>query len=566
MACTLKYGLVGAMVWFFAREGQGQAALPPRDAKAAARASGSAVTEVAFGVTFPPLRPLGVFPEVDTTGLLSWSSSVSTLRPRPAIPATSAIALADLTQYAAQLETMFPPSGAMYPADSIRGWRAARARAWTRRLTRNGVLSPSSDASGILAQVALIGGDDTLARRLFDARLATLPTTAPERSLILATAVYGFTEMANGRGTTARRSEVALSSAAQYTDQLIALPLERLPTRSDRADAQQRRLDAARLLLDGALARGRVPDVLTQVDRWIGLVQHIRNVGDNTRFSMLHDFPYARVIAVIARGQGGAPSGGRATIDALNARLVALVALQAGDSWPGDAWQGRPIPAATRETILANFAAATQEVLAPAEHLDHPAPEIVAHAWLNTSDSAYSSVPRSHTLADGVLRVVTLGAVEDTVFSMLERVQQRFPRVGAGAVEVVLVTATMGAVGPDLATPADEISWLRHWYHDVWQVTFPVAIWAGSKTENEFHEFQPAPSPNDTTYQFLESVCAIVDGHGIVRSYHPLVTREDEAELVRQLRALGGMPLTTPSRETIDSATHDISPPSGTAP
>jgi len=207
--------------------------------------------------------------------------------------------------------------------------------------------------------------------------------------------------------------------------------------------------------------------------------------------------------------------------------------------------------------------------------IGQPAPPVVAHAWLNTPDSLYVATPHMHPFNDGIVRLIAFGSRNDGRLAMLEQIQRQFPT----GVQVLFVTETEGHVGPDLSSPADEVTWLTAFYTRTKRLTFPIALWAGDKVSQEgplsadsttwgpavirdghdgtrthpqepqeppvtvaYQRQLPAPSPVPAAYRFAvdRNYCVIVDGQGVIRAMQifgaPLLTRG--AELLRILTAL----------------------------
>jgi hypothetical protein len=144
---------------------------------------------------------------------------------------------------------------------------------------------------------------------------------------------------------------------------------------------------------------------------------------------------------------------------------------------------------------------------------------------------------------------------------MLDRIQRHVPP----GVQVVIVTETEGHAGPDLLNPADEVAWLDTLYTTQRHLSCVVAIWAGEKQAQEpplppvalpggdtvtvhFQRYLPTPSPANVAYQVItqQSDGVIVDGRGLIRSYHDLATREDEADIIRTLTSLRGQTTSSP--------------------
>ena len=121
---------------------------------------------VNLGAIFPAMRELGQPPAVGVTGQLTTVTGAGAT-----MPVTPATALIDVRILRSQLSSIFPLSDAYYPTDSIRRVRVQRAAEWVARLKSAAV--PVDDRQLVsLAQLAMMAEQDSVARRLFDARIA----------------------------------------------------------------------------------------------------------------------------------------------------------------------------------------------------------------------------------------------------------------------------------------------------------------------------------------------------------------------------------------------------------
>jgi len=204
---------------------------------------------------------------------------------------------------------------------------------------------------------------------------------------------------------------------------------------------------------------------------------------------------------------------------------------------------------------------------------------VTAHAWLNTADSSYGVTPRVHAFNDGIVRVLALGHADDSALLFaLDRVQRHAPH----GVQVVFVTQTLGHVGSDLLSPADEVAWMRTLYIERRHATFAIAVWAGAKVAQEsrssspafqirtvsgtlaqgtlvvgdghhgvrdvqpesvvvqYQRYLPSPSPMPAAYRLIlrNSDLVFLDGQGRIRGYQRLRTRTDESGAIQRLTAL----------------------------
>lgn len=486
----------------------------------------SSQVPVSLGAVLPSTHTLGAPPAVSDVGQLLGADDT-----RRTVPATPALALADITMYDDDLMSLFPSSVLSYPADSLRALRAHRAVTWIDRLARDTSVMRGRQAI-TMAQVAVRATYDTMACRLIDHRLAELApgrSVAPgersvivERSLTLGAAVAMLTDSAID---SARRAST-LAMARRYAAQLAAIPRTGWSTRSDSTIILYRQLDAATTLLRAAVAPPAVvvsiADVLALSDRLLSLVP---TLGLAERPIALSDYPYDDVAAILT-----VQPGGRTQLDSLDAQLLRLAA-------PRDV----ELPAGLSETQRADRRRSSQarmrDRLASFALIGRPAPPIRAHAWLNTSDSLYTPDPRAQTWHDGVTHVVLFGDRELESLALLESVH----RAAVDGVRVLFVTTTEGHIGPDLATPAEEVEWLRGYYRTVRDVSVPIALWAGARVPGPLGTHVVERSPADADYHVMAlpvGTCVLIGGDGIVLAYAPLRTRADAVALIGQLRYL----------------------------
>jgi len=459
----------------------------------------------------PSPRLLTHVPPVQQTGVVSGTDGhVLT------VPLTAAFALEDLNKYQRQLGALFPRSADVYPGDSLDALQIARATEWLIRLEKNGDGVRGRQRIA-LAQIAFRAERDSLARALLDQRIVETATDVPERSLTLSAAVALFADPEQP----GERLATNLPVAQAYADRLWLLPTKGFHTQADSVNVQRRKVYATSALMRGGKAL-RDPAVLWPlVDKFLAAIETLPH-GD--RFDLLRwSFPYQAVAASF-------PDSLRAAkLSALKIRLDSLVVPRAGDGSLGRAPQNRD-----------RYLRAIHENFVALSLIGHPAPPVVAHAWLNTPDSLYAPTPRTHPFDDGIVRVIAMGSRETEILSTLDRIQRGFSRDGAGGVQSVFVTQTVGSAGPDVVSPPDEVAWLRGYFKNVRHSVMAIAVWAGDKTTNEYgwHEPQPSPMPARYELAFRYGNCVVVDGHGRVRAYASLDSRADERALVALLSAL----------------------------
>lgn len=473
-----------------------------------------ATAQDSLAVLFPLPRTLQSQPAVEVTGTV-----MTTRATRTAAPLTAELAISDLQLYDAQLATLFPRSAEVYPADSLRAAKMARARAWLDRLRAQGGPGTTGRHLLALADVAWRAGDDSLASRYLEMRLARLPKNGSgvvARSLALVAAVELFTA-ADDTARLARN----LPIADAYTRQLAALPAAGYSTMTDSTDVLYRQLESVSALVHAADALQASSLIVTYGERLLDVIARLELAE---RLRQLREwYPYQEIATALV-----SQPNGRRRVDSLEQRMQALTIPRASDVTT-------PSNPTRREAQIAGSKRVLGDRFAQFAMLGRAAPEIKAHVWLNTPDSTYADSARTHSLNDGRVRVVAFINRETQVLPALERIHQQF----LAGLEVLLVTETEGHIGPDIATPAQEVAWLATYYEDKRHLTMPIAVWAGAKVPGPYGTSEPAASPVAPEYHasWINDVC-LVDAHGIVRGYQKLVTREHEAQLARWLHML----------------------------
>jgi len=387
-----------------------------------------------------------------------------------------------------------------------------RATQWLARLQAS--RGPAVDGRQRLAyaEVAFLAEQDTLVRRLLDARLAESRSKATEQSLTLAAAVTLLTDLDQSPERLARNVAVATA----YAKQLDALPSGGYSTQHDSAEIWWQKYATHVTLFQGAAELRQSAVLAEQLPLFLAAMQRVPH---RVRWDAIRNhFPYYTVATTLAQ-----TAEGRARLDTLDARLLQLAV-------PSEAERER-YQAIVRDNVMAAY-----------RFLGHAAPPLQANAWLNTPDSQYTVTPRTYRMDDGVVRVIAFNASQAAdVWPALNRVHDQLVRGGASDAQVVLGTQTTGHVGPDLVGPADEVTWLRSFYATQ-RLRFSIAVWAGTKAiVNEYQWSQPTSSPVPDAYHtgpLGGGCCVIVDGKGIVRAILPAETREDEDRLVRTVQAI----------------------------
>lgn len=430
-------------------------------------------------------------------------------------------AVSDLRTYDYQLSTLFPNSATAYPDDSIRALKQRRAAAWLRRLRPATGFGTATPYRVDLLEVASRAGDDSLARLLLDAELASIPSGHAgdrARSIALAAGVAAFTDLTQEIPRLSRNLVVA----ERYAMRLAAIPTTGYTLRSDSTDILYRQVESTLAL---ALAADRVQaatSVLVYANR---LLDEMTALGLSERRLMTSwVYPYREVATVLM-----AQPKGRAQLDSLDTKLLALVVARPAEV-------DVSMDTAQRAADLHAAQQFLRERFASIALLGRPAPPLRAHVVFNSADSVYRDSARTYTFADGIPHVLAFGGLGSAMLPALDRLHARF----AGRARVTFVTETQGFVGPDVVSPTAEVAWLSTYYTKKRHLALPILVWAGPRVAGEYGSSSPMPSPSLPAYHpdALPATCVLVDANGIVRGYQPLKTRDDEAQLARQLQAL----------------------------
>lgn len=466
-------------------------------------------------VALPPLRPIVAPPVVADAGTLPHVDGA-----REPLNMTANFAVSDLRFFDEQVDTRYPFSGDVYPEDSIRAAKVARARQWLVRL--DALQNGGGDGRHLMdrAEVAFRAERDSLARRYIDTRLAALPKTLAgnvARSEVLAAAITLFAD-ADQDSTRLVRN---LPLAELYARQLSAIAPSGYPTRSDSTDILYRQYNAFLILVYAADAAQQPTRVLQYATTFATFLERL-NYGER-RNAVTYEYPHREVASAFVRQPRG-----RVQLDSLNTYLLSLLADRPTDV-------GRPSPA-RRAALLAERQEVLRDRFAFFAAIGQPAPAVTAHAWLNTADSIYASTPRQHPLNDGIVRILAFQDSHALLLSSLERLGRELP----SSAQVVVVTQTVGSIDYVITAPADEVAWLATYYRQKRHVTIPVAVWAGARVPGDYGTKFVAPSPVGPAFHagWLEGAVVLVDGRGIVRAYLPFSDRADEARLIRRVRAL----------------------------
>jgi len=502
----------------------------------------------------PLLRPLVQSPNVEDVGAFpETSGGVKT----GGIPLT-ALAVEDLREYEGRLQSVFSWGVDHFPADSLHRLQVVRAQAWLARLNAMSRGSVSASQHLAFAIVAHRAEDDRVAQREIDTRVSELVKTPAEQSIPLIVGVELFADPAQDSIRLARNFPIAEA----YALRLQGLRSGGYVRRADSLQVVRYKELSSRLLVGVADALPET-DMLRYVDRFLS---YVSTLPQRERYVLIATvFPYRAVATALLHQPNG-----RARLDSLRTRLLAVARRR------GAEWDAR-IPVANRPAAEASEQQDIRDSFAAFELVGHQAPPILAHAWLNTSDSTYLPTPRAHPLDDGIIRVIAFGDRLEPRIASLDRVQRSFPR----GVQVIFVTATEGHAGPDLVSPVEEVAWLDRYYRERRRATFAVAVWAGAKVPQEpvarptiqivsaagvpvqgtlvaddghgglqtiqstsvtlyYQRYLPEPSPMPAVYRLMtrRNELIIIDGQGMIHGYHALDTRAQETSLIQRLTTL----------------------------
>jgi len=492
-----------------------------------------ALDTAADSALFPFPRPLTQSVDVARVGVFVSRAGIASRA-----PVTATLAAEDLDAYDQQLEVRYPADA----ADSVAHLRLHRAQQWWAQLRVLHGAAVTGHHRLPLAMVAFRAHDEMAARQIIDTRVAELSTQPVEQALTLVSAVVLWADATQDHNRLVQHLPVA----NVYLTRLLALSLNGIRLHLDSLAIQAQQWFAVRTVWR-ATTQLSDDEVMRALDTLLAFTAHLPH---DARVSVLsNDMPYWYIAAAVMKQPNG-----RAQFDSLNARLFQLATWRAHE-WPlaQSAAERARSNAEVRRTIQQRVQAFTQ--------IGQLAPAIVAHAWLNTADSLYVAAPVTHTLADGIIRVVAVGDRDDHYgrLPLLEYVQRASPT----GVQVVYVTETRGYGGTDLLTPAEEVQWLQSYYAVTRHVTFPIAVWAGAKQPQEaplpvstfpFQRYVPEHSPMFARYAFLPSagLCVIVDGHGRIRGYASLQRRADVTRLMQRLTTLRAEDPSVPTVESHD--------------
>jgi hypothetical protein len=369
------------------------------------------------------------------------------------------------------------------------------------------------------AEVEAAAGEDDIAERTFD---AVARRTAPSRrSYVLSRAVATFTDSARDDSAVFRR----LPIAERYLQQMLALSPPRYATVFDSLALVDRAYEGAVTVLTVSSRVGDAVRAMAHLKQTFAVLRRTAGFERVDRFESA--FPYEALATVLL-----AHPGGRARLDSIAAQVLTLVALTPSEL--------ATLPPERRATARRDVAQEALNRIRLAALLERAAPPLMAHAWLGTSDSIYSPVPRSRTFDDGTIRLlyfpVSWRDGGRATFPVASRIHREISRWG----EVVVALATEGSIGTEPVEAADEMAWLRTFLPHEAHLTTVVALWAGAEQSAPYGGRLPEPAPIDRAYRDVvrRFPAIVVDGHGIVRGFFRLGSHRDEEVLTHALRYL----------------------------
>jgi hypothetical protein len=446
---------------------------------------------------------------------------------------TGALGVVDLNVYYRQLRSVFPESQDRYPTDSIVDVQQRRASAWMTRLLSVPAAEQAHAIGGWervpLAEVAALAGNDSAARRIFDARIAELASDPAQQSYAIYQLVATLADPTQDSARLARNVAIA----EQYLKPLHALPASGYKTHNDSTSVLERQWRSEDTLI---VAYGVLGDSARVVAHAKRALSYVPSLGLSERQGPLN-MVYGQVVRAFAQ----TPEG-RTQLAAFSTPFLAMTH-RASTEIPATATENQRRYAASIEPQLQSE---VREVAAWLALLNTPAPAIKANLWLNKADSLYGPQPRTLSFADGQVHVIAFGDVRSN-FRMypLNRVHEAFPT----GVETIFITNTNGSAGPDILEPADEAAWMQRYYEGARHLSTPIAIWAGGKVqsgfvpEGHYPVFSPVEEPNTNLYHarwlgMLVETCIIIDKRGIIRFYQNMSTRAQEVMLHKRIQLL----------------------------
>jgi hypothetical protein len=361
-----------------------------------------------------------------------------------------------------------------------------RAKGWFASLQNTPVTGMQLDPMGMLAVVA---GQETLARQQFAARLATSHLSVAERAYTLLIATTAFGQSA--------RDTSRMRIALEYLAQLDALPDEALVTKFHGHGRIGR---AYYMIGDGDAVIRHLTEAIALIPR-IPFEQRLWSQSNGAG-------EYFPVLADVLSGR----PGGRAQLDTLSAVLR-------------KAMRASPDLIAKDSVYLWKTLANVElfeGVLRMTEHVGRRAPAITANYWWNTSaPSTPSPVARGatvKTLDDGIIRVMEYGhfGCPGCLESLpkLERLRKRAP----ANVEMWYVTYGEGTWGVTPCSPDVMAEHLKRYYIERKGYGMPIALFAGEPQPDPDGGRVLGESPSFAAYPIRGYPWFIItDGKGIVR-------------------------------------------------
>jgi len=448
-------------------------------------AHGFVITAALFLMPVPAAQAQPTSPEVTTI------SPATTTRPISAAEAAHHIWIKDgrLSDFGDMLRT---PDA---PRDSMRKVLAATGAEWLARMREGRIQGIQLDPSG---KVGIAAEQEAYAQHQIAERLATPGLSFRDRAFTYLSAVRAFADADHPD---------RLPQAEAYLRQLDALG----------DSAVYWRYHARASLVYVYYLLGRPSDVIRHGVRAIELGPLMDFVD---REALLGEYMYPVVVEALAGQPGGADK-----IAALNRSLLAAVtlspALLAQDS--GYAYLARYNVPDAKNMIAVNALLGTP---------GHP---LTAQLWLNrpTRDSATIAVN------DGKIRIVDVSDYNCLAcllaLDRLERLHRKFP-----AVEVMVVTSTVGHWENRLLSPEEEGKVLTDYFLNYRKLTFPIGIWLAKKAANSDGGLTPESSgPNASNYPHaVRPTFHVLDGKGTIRRIIQGNSDDMEAQLARTVTFL----------------------------
>jgi hypothetical protein len=442
-------------------------------------------------------------------GVVLWLGTATTAKAQA--PRSDGDTGAGMTGYAAETartvtaaeeeyggSTLYPQTGLprasgerRVPREQLDTLLHQRAPEWVKGISTNTVQGIQHDPMGALAVMA---GEDEVAKRQFAARLAQPSLSVHDRAYTLAVATVSF-------GANASDS-VRMRTALAYLAKLDALPAS---ASQEKFFAHGRIGRSYYMIGDGGRAAAYIAKAFT----------FIPEIPFGMREWMQNDLSPIVYLPLLANVWSAMP-GGRARIDSVG-RWLTPYARATPEQLAHDTQDS------AYHRLTETNDGMLQLTLRMLEKLGRPAPAITANYWVNApvpharSEDAPNSLLK--TLGDGKIRILEyghfgcLGCV--LALPKLDKLRERLP----ANTETMYVTFGSGSWGATPCTPDEEAKHLTHFYTIQKKIKMPIALWIGERQKKVDGGTAQEGSPSFRAYPLVGYPWFIVtDGKGIVRT------------------------------------------------